>query len=419
MNHKVWLGIFRFELILAGIFLFGQTLFKLQYRTDTGVALLAKAGLKWNTIHVLQLGAGISLVAIGIILIGLPRVKSFIRSNKITSYLIPMQIWLILALICMEVILRASIYRRPIFYIWSSWSGSIPAAGTTFRWEKEGYALTHYVSPGEIYTPFGGKNEIVLLGDSLLEGLQVADQRKFASVAETVLHKEGYDLDLHNLGRSGSTMADYVSFMPIYRKRFKPMVIVIQLTYTDFVESFKKNKLNYFVLENSKIVNVVHRYDPDGEVILNPVRSLNSKLMLSEFGQTRFDLMTNASAAEIDDDSAPGEFDEGLAAQQMELLIKKSRGIPIILVALPSMPTISNGQVVMEDPRHERLLNFLKNYPEIIVVDPLPKFQELTLTGFLPKGFMNSTVPGAGHLNNLGHKIVGELIAEAIKETLR
>jgi hypothetical protein len=72
----------------------------------------------------------------------------------------------------------------------------------------------------------------------------------------------------------------------------------------------------------------------------------------------------------------------------------------------------------MDDPTHQQLVEFMKRYPEVTVVDPLPSFQELASNGRLPRGFFNST-PGAGHLNRDGNQIVGELLAQAIGQVLK
>jgi hypothetical protein len=73
----------------------------------------------------------------------------------------------------------------------------------------------------------------------------------------------------------------------------------------------------------------------------------------------------------------------------------------------------------MNDLKHQNLKSFLSNYPQIILVDPLPEFQQLALSGHLPMGFFNSAQPGLGHLNRRGHEILGELLAQTIEEVVK
>ena len=102
----------------------------------------------------------------------------------------------------------------------------------------------------------------------------------------------------------------------------------------------------------------------------------------------------------------------------MKLLLEASEGVPLIVVLLPSAPYISGDGIEMDDPAHEQLVEFIKRYPEVTLVDPLPEFQSLASAGRLPRGFFN-TEPGTGHLNRDGNQIVGQLLAQAIGQVLK
>jgi hypothetical protein len=103
----------------------------------------------------------------------------------------------------------------------------------------------------------------------------------------------------------------------------------------------------------------------------------------------------------------------------MELLLDASIGIPLILIISPDAPHISGDHVEMNDLKHENLKTFLSNYPQVILVDPLPDFQSLALSGYLPMGFFNSTQPSVGHLNRQGHEILGKLLAQTIEAVVK
>jgi hypothetical protein len=75
--------------------------------------------------------------------------------------------------------------------------------------------------------------------------------------------------------------------------------------------------------------------------------------------------------------------------------------------------------VELNDLQHQNLKIFLSNYPQITLVDPLPEFQKLALSGNLPMGFSNSTQPGEGHLNRNGHEVLGKLLAETIEAVVK
>ena len=56
--------------------------------------------------------------------------------------------------------------------------------------------------------------------------------------------------------------------------------------------------------------------------------------------------------------------------------------------------------------------------PRYVATGLLPEFQQLLSTGYLPRGFLN-TSPGVGHLNKYGNEVVGRLLAKAIEQVLK
>jgi hypothetical protein len=357
----------------------------------------------------------------------IPKVIGFLRSNRITSYLIPMPIWIVLVLVGMELILHVTVYSRPLFYRQTNWFGSIPEEASSYLWGEEGYAITQFDGPArEIHTPFqDGALHVIVLGDSFTEGLQVPDDQKYASVAEITLRQDGYVIDVHNLGNSGASMADYVSLMNAYQQLYHPGIIVVQLEPDDFIESFYQGRTNYFIAENSKIVDLVQQNALTGDYMILSKHNLASPLlMLQEYGIQRsgqWEAQGKAQANVSNANTAPETFNIDLAKQQMDLLIEASNGIPIILVPFPHAPYISGDQIIMDDPKQESLKEFLSSYsPQITLADPLPEFQELVSSGnYLPMGFFNSTTPGRGHLNRQGNDILGKLLAKTIEEVLK
>lgn len=410
--HNIWLILFSIELLLAGFLLCVKAIF-------TGLNI--PINVNWSGYSSLFPAAGISLFLAGIVLIAIPKVNIYLRYNKISAYLIPMHIWCLFVLIGMELFLRVTVYSTPLFYRQTNWFGWIPATGSTTLWGTEGYAITQYDGLGwEIHTPFQDGDNIIILGDSITEGTQVSDDQKFASVAEIVLRRDGYALDVHNLGRSGYSMADYVSWMNAYQSLYHPKIIVVELQQDDFIESFHEDKFNYFIADNSNIVDIVHQTDLTGNYfIFNGLTLGNPFLAFSMFGEQRIE-QWNAGATVAHASSIPEAFDINLAKQQMDMLIKASNGTPLLLVLPPQAPCISGDRIIMNDPEQESLKGFLSNYyPQITLVDPLPEFQNLALSGYLPMGFFNSTLPGWGHLNPQGNRVLGELLAKTIEEVLK
>ena len=386
-------------------------------------ALSDHAGSGWEPGRIFTLLLGSCLLAVALVL-GLPRiidrVEKTVGLEASSRYLVEASVWCFLSLLIIELILRLSIYNPPLRRDVTNWAGDLPAVHSVILWGREGYALTQYEKWGEIRTPHhdsNRENDVIVLGDSQTECLQVADDVKFTSVAETILRQDDRDLDLHNLGRSGLAMADYVSWIPPYRSLYRPKLIVIQLSEADFVESFHKDQFNYFVVDDQQKIELIHTFDLSGGFTQKARQRSDIFPQLEEMGFVRWYFMRAAVAATPPAGSAAERFAPDLAEQQMHLLIDAAQGTPLLVVLLPSAPTIAGDGIQMADPTHQHLKAFLKRFPEITIVDVLPEFQELASHGQLPHGFFN-TPPGTGHLNRFGNEVVGRLLAKAIEELL-
>ena len=411
----LWLTIFQLEILLAGIFLCGKAFIKISIGVDYTIHL----GIGKISKHLMA--EGLFLLLVGLVILSIPKVKSFLRNNKISSYLIPMHIWILLVLIGIELTLRVAVFNQPFGSVYTNWFGGEPPKNSFYIWGREGFSITHYDGPpGEIHTPFQGGENIILLGDSFLQGLQVSDDQKFASVAETILHQNGYNFDLHNFGHSGMAMADYVSGIIGYKELYHPKAIVIQLSDTDFIESFSTSKTNYFIAKNSTIMDIFQKNKIVGDYKTADVISDNFRLMLwDNYGKSKFNQIFTTPATGAIISSPPEEFDVNLAKQQMDLLLKVCNGTKLILLLYPHAPYISGDHINMEDPKHENLKAFLMEYyPQVTLVDPLPELQDLTSSGHLPMGFFNSTTPGWGHFNRWGNEVLGEQLAKTIAEVV-
>lgn len=451
MKRRVWSFILCLEFLLVGAF-FLQS------------AILGSLEGNWQTKQILTLVAGGVLFVLGIYICS-KRIKNTATLEKmetISRYLVQMPFWCLLAFLIVEFALRSTVYNPPLRRDVTNWAGDVPGVHTFILWGKEGYGLTWYDKWGALQTPYHDNkkdNNVIVLGDSQTECLQVSDNLKFVSVAETLLRHDGYNADLHNLGRSGLAMADYVSWLPPFRSIFRPRVIVVQLAAKDFTESFEEGQFNRFVLKEDGALDLSHIYDLSEGFIQKARSRYRFGYQIKELGYQRWRLMQasfaesgkkialdnpfsgmvnenpNSAADEppspqtmnlqVSPADVPAEqivdtsvFDPRLADLQMKLLLEASEGVPLVVVLLPSAPYISGDSIEMDDPAHEQLLEFMKRYPEVTVVDPLPAFQELASNGGLPRGFFN-TKPGAGHLNKDGNQVVGQLLAHAIGQVLK
>lgn len=429
-RFRIWSWVLNVALALIGIYFLKD--------------VLLNAGLIWNGKKTLMLAAGISFPLLAIFL---PKLSKHLSDpsqyEAFSKYLLQSTGWSLLVLFFMEILLRGVIQNPPLHRDVTNWVGDVPGLNSFVIWGKEGYGITHYKRWSEIQTPYADrnrKNDVIVLGDSHTEALQVGDGVKFVSVAESALRDKGFDLDLHNIGRSGLAIADYVSWIPPYKDIFRPKAIVVQLDISDFVDSFDDGQFNKFVVNSDGELELIPIFDFSPGFEQKQRRKITLYSQLSSLGRERWRLLwsskddhvdaisngdaTGTTLGQVDnlnavDNTALEVLDPELFVKQMDLLLKASEDVPVIVVLLPYAPRILNGELVMDDPSQIALRDFFSTYyPDIVVVDPLPEFQKLALDGTLPRGFVNS-LPGEGHLNASGHRIVGKLLADAIAQVLR
>ncbi len=413
MMKRAWLKILQFEMLAVGLALVYGRFFLTALIGPERVDSLAH----YPVFPVLSIAGFIFFILAGSLFIA--PVERFLRANQFSAYLIPLQAMFVLALAGMEILLRVTVYNQPMMHMRTNWFGSLPAPGSFYLWGSEGFALTHFEGiPGEIRTPLTGRENIILLGDSFLEGLQVADDQKLASVAEIELWKDGLGFDLHNLGASGLSMADYAATIPKYIELFDPATVVLVVQENDFVESFHADKSNYFTKGESGAIELVSEYSLEEEYFVADDPHPVLRPILFQYARSRIEQTLTAST-ERGDASPPVLFDPAFAAMQMEYVTQSCGGVPLIILIYPHAPYITGDRIEMSDENHERLREFLSGYPGIVLADPLPELRQLARDGVLPMGFFNSARPGVGHLNAEGNRVVGKVLAQAIEEAMK
>jgi hypothetical protein len=334
-----------------------------------------------------------------------------------------------LTLAIFEGILRLVVYSVAVRYSYDPSWGNQVTRGSAIHWALEGSGTTRYLVDGEVATPFLDGTSVVVVGDSHSEARQVDDDQNFISVAERQLRQSGRPVDLHNLGQNGFTVPDYIFLAPLLEQRYHPSVTVIEIWVKNFdvANTFDSSQSNHFVST------------PDGSLALRhtPPKNLNTRagnlrrsLTLVDYGLKRVDDLRSSIVERVRQLvrlRAPGESPAkapylaagaAITALEVKALQDAYAGQKVVIVLLPTGPHLDDGRLVTEPPPDEaELLALLQAVPGWRVVYPADEFTHLVETGALPRGFAN-TVPGSGHLNVAGHRIVGTQLANALKDLI-
>lgn len=224
---------------------------------------------------------------------------------------------------------------------------------------------------------------------------------------------------MHNLGMAANSIPDYIYFAPIINQYYNPEIIVIQLSSQDFGEDgFNPKDRNYFVINDIGDLELRHNNNESYNKLYNKLR-----LVVYALGRPKYSQIMEKIQIKLDvrDQFLPAQASGTTARMddQLKLLKEAYSGTKVILLLLPFSPNIDKNGINFDDSEYLALLDSAEKTGDFYIINPQPEFDRLVEQGHLPRGFMNSPLPGEGHLNQFGHIIIGELLAEEILEIIQ
>jgi hypothetical protein len=357
-----------------------------------------------------------------------------------------------LALMLWEVILRLTVEssqgmsEHPAL-------GKIDNSGPMIH-SKEGYNRTRLNSLGmraaEPTPKQAGEYRILMLGDSftrademsdglnfsdrLQAGFSLAQQQTKANTASARQPQTNPVVQIINTGKPSASPASYLYAADFHRKTFAPDSVVIQLTEHDFTMDMnneasefylekkgqkkdqKKGESNYQVRHNLEFGSA----EPLAQAVMEYAPRIRSLLQMSTLrigGRNLNQLLSPATAEPADAEPLPPGSEafkltqaEDTAMVRWTVQQLKQQFPNAVLLFLPAM-NYQDAAEVSSDPRNAAIEKALteaaakQGIPLINMrADFLAHYRSL---GTHLNGF-NNTVPGQGHLNNAGHKLVAQ-----------
>jgi hypothetical protein len=334
------------------------------------------------------------------------------------SHFIRVIAWLFFVLLGFDLLIQVTLYSS-VTYVYEK-GIQVPLPGETSIRGLEGYGITHYNAHGEISTPFDDGTSVVVLGDSITEALQVPDNEKYVSVAETTVRQKGLTFNFHNLGKARMSIPYYISMQPEIEEQYHPEYLVIQLSPQDFVgadggDSFNPAQSNYFEVLSDGKLEIKHQDDE----YVQPWKYRLPEIV--KYGRERASLIIGNLKTQ---NTAPAYYRVGQSEvitskarleQQLALLSEAYKTKKLIILLIAETPKIVQSKLVFEDPQYAKLRQAAQSIPDWQVIDTEAEFSNLINQGHFPRGFSNTT-PSIGHLNSYGHQVVGKLLANKIEE---
>lgn len=263
----------------------------------------------------------------------------------------------------------------------------------------------------------------LVMGDSYAEALQVARAENFSNVAERSLP----ELDVINLGRAACYPVNYAFELPRMYARYRPDWVVVQVNDGDVRELLDPA---LFARVRAEIQNFAR----DSVALSAPVpwptafsRFLVRESALAYFAKFRLALLADKERARLAKkllggrrgeylESLSGPVDPHAGVLLDSLYREMTRVTPrILFVYIPDVDYFSRPPAPGFPDRRAFFHAFAARTGATLIDPTDALLADFARTRQPLHGFQNSIL-GLGHINARGHRIVGELLARAIRE---
>lgn len=324
----------------------------------------------------------------------------------------------ICALLVWEIMLRVFVESypgtRPDEYLVRVMNKGYRLQGT------EGFSLTHYNSLGmrdeEVVAKEDGEFRVLVLGDSITEGVQVNDSKTFSSKLESTLNsRSGRNVNVINSGYSGTSPAYYDQLSVYFLKRTNPDMTVIQISDSDFtIEMINPSEVYSYKETNSETYKIVMNRE---YASTNPLTKIFRKFIfldqistLRVAAQKSGELLNNKQETS---GTTLKKINEDLCLFALQQLKQKYDNLVLVHV-----PLIENYKEKDIPTDAEVVINSMADKINLPILNMREDFSEYIENSHqMVQGF-NNTTPGIGHLNKAGHRIIANRIADYIESRM-
>lgn len=295
----------------------------------------------------------------------------------------------------------------------------------SLRFHSEGWGTSHFAEHGIVGTkqgPAADDRTVVIWGDSYVEAVHVDDSTKMHNQFNRLWQKKHPDSPLraYAVGQAGYHMFDYLKLMPKFGDNLGDVQahVIVLHTPSDLYPP-KPGQLERPV---SQQVQAYSQPKPLAMRWREPWRDLElSALWIlvrdSKGVKLRWQPGAIADAPQPAADPAPWNPEPSYWGDLLTEL-KQRADAPVTILYLPTVPFLEDGQLIVEDENESLMTKFAEACHEhgigfVSMRDTL--IEAYHKHGRIPRGFAN-TLPGRGHLNDLGHAVVAHKLTELMEE---
>lgn len=287
------------------------------------------------------------------------------------------------------------------------------------RQYHEGIARSHFSSVHARLTgsPLPAAPTIgVLLGDSYVEAIQVSDSETTGAVVEHLAGRSGMSLQVRQYGWSGASLAQYVRVAPQVLARWNPAWVAVMVNSGDLTPDAVAAAAFPYPPSDDSIpaaspVGVRGRAVEAGRWLLE--RSpLANELVLSAL-ELRPAASTTSAGVDVTAPSASAALAPGVVTRLREL--REAYGSRLLLLYVGQIP--AQPSVTVDSLERAFLAACVLSAVRCVGTADAMR-EERDRHASLSRGFTNG-MPGNGHPNATGHRVLGAALWRAVADAGR
>ncbi|GLS25924.1 hypothetical protein [Marinibactrum halimedae] len=358
-------------------------------------------------------------------------------SKPFSSSFIAVALAIILALLSAELIVRVAV-TSPSIQTFDPELGYRYLPNSWIMLGKEGWAYNKTNELGLIDQAVSpSKQHVVVLGDSIVESKQVHYTDSFAAHIEQTLN----EIEIINGGHSSYNPSHYPLVLQRIKQSSKPQLSILFLhpgemiglvsgatqlirdengTLIDILPKVSsadqiKKKLEPFMQHSALFTHLMRKLKPIANDAISDYRESVRKLKYA-FSSENTALTQSAPTLDIASLIVSDGIDR--LALILEKIKRESDG-QLVVVFYDNIQFLENGKVSLTTDLNEGdAFKGAAQIAQVPVYDLTPTLvQHYQTTKELPLGFHN-LIPGDGHLNPIGHKVVADALVPIIQEHL-
>jgi hypothetical protein len=296
----------------------------------------------------------------------------------------------------------------------------------------EGYSVTRFNSLGwNDREPLRDNKvrRIFVIGNSYTEAFQVYRDRAYVQIAEQLLHdqQEKLHVDLMRLGRDGFTLLHYPVIIDRLMGRFKPEIIVLQLSAFSGDDLYGNDVLSEYN-KHGRLLSLQIRPRAEDRTKEYFRRIINNSALAYYIIRKHKAFFMKLLSRPAAMDRVPEQTNLPAKNSQKSLVDMTARigfvldevlkyGTTVLVLYLPP-----SGSYLKETTQKGQMtraaLGLAVEKRGIHLIDLSQEFvSDFARTGQVLEGFAN-TRPGEGHLNLHGHAVVGTVLAEQLAKIM-